>query len=151
MNIFVFAGDDHQAHHWKQENIQRDARTIHRHALHVLQGCSGATVVLYGTYYERPDYPELRDYARVLDLKLLSEAAFSEAEKARCTAAIFSGVPVRYDSRLRPGTIIMLDKDKPTAYIVADSAETLQYALCVANQKPAKISEQKKPKTWPFA
>lgn len=141
--VFVFARDDGQARHWKWEYNQPDVRTLH--ALYQLHGFDSVTVVLYGTYWLRPDYPQLQDYAQALHARLLSEEAFAEEETRKLATLALTGIRVAYGKALRPGTIQLVNKKSSNPYIVADSQETMRAAIHAANKKPTVAKLEEKP------
>lgn len=141
--IFVFAGSAEQARYWKYHRIQPDARSLND--LRLLHGYDAATVVLYGTYWTRRDYPQLRDYAQALHARLISEEEFAEEESRRLAALALTGIRVDYDKSLPPSTILLVNKKGSNPYIVADSQETMRAAVHAANQKPAVAKLEEKP------
>lgn len=59
--IFIYAGDDRQAYACAQwlELDPKHCRTLH--SPYDLDGTDGAKVLLFGTYYQRADWPQMRD------------------------------------------------------------------------------------------
>lgn len=68
---YVYARDGAQFRAWQYETQARaaDGKHIDRPG-HDLRGLPpGTEIVLYGTYWLRPDYDEFRDYVKVMNLE----------------------------------------------------------------------------------
>lgn len=138
-HIFILAGSKQQADYWRRENNQRDARYVD--SPEDLRGIRNAMLVLYGTYWQHPRELEIRDAAKLCGFTVLTEAGFKAAEIKHVVETLTTGVPYYIRPKLAPGTAMVVDKDKPTVYVLADSVETLHRIVAEANRTNAVAGE----------